>query len=103
MIRAKKSLGQNFLFDQNIIDRITNITKIENKNILEVGAGTGNLTSSILKKNPKKLIVIEKDNQLVNLLEKKFKNKIKIINKDILKIDENFLDKEILTVFGNFL
>ncbi len=101
MIRAKKSLGQNFLFDQNIIDRITNITKIENKNILEVGAGTGNLTSSILKKNPKKLIVIEKDNQLVNLLEKKFKNKIKIINKDILKIDENFLDKEILTVFGN--
>ena len=101
MIRAKKSLGQNFLFDQNIIDRITKITKIENKNILEVGAGTGNLTSSILKKNPKKLIVIEKDNQLVNLLEKKFKNKIKIINKDILKIDENFLDKEILTVFGN--
>ena len=99
MIKAKKSLGQNFLFDQNIIDKITKISKIENKNILEVGAGTGNLTSAILKKNPKKLIVVEKDNLLVNLLEKKFKNKIQII--DILKIDENSLEKEILTVFGN--
>ena len=101
MIKAKKSLGQNFLFDQNIIDKITKISKIENKNILEVGAGTGNLTSAILKKNPKKLIVVEKDNLLVNKKKKKFKNKIQIINKDILKIDENSLEKEILTVFGN--
>ena len=101
MIRAKKSLGQNFLIDQNIIEEITNIIKIENKNILEVGPGTGNLTTAIINKNPKKLIVIEKDNELANLLEKKFSNKIKIINKDILKIDENFLDKEKLTVFGN--
>ncbi len=101
MIIAKKSLGQNFLIDQNIIEKITNIIKIKNKNILEIGPGTGNLTASILNKKPKKLIVIEKDNELVNLLEKKFTNKIKIINKDILKIDENFLDKEELTVFGN--
>ena len=101
MIKAKKSLGQNFLIDQNIIEVITNITKIENKNILEVGPGTGNLTTAILNKKPKKLIVIEKDYELANLLEKKFANKIKIINKDILKIDENFLDKEKLTVFGN--
>ena len=101
MIRAKKSLGQNFLIDQNIIEKITNIAKIENKNILEVGPGTGNLTAAILKKNPKKLIVIEKDDELVSLLKKKFTNKIKIINKDILKIDENFVEKEKLTVFGN--
>ena len=101
MIRAKKSLGQNFLIDHSIIEEITNIVKIENKNILEVGPGTGNLTAAIINKNPKKLIVIEKDNELANLLEKKFINKIKIINKDILKIDENFLDREKLTVFGN--
>ena len=59
MIKAKKSLGQNFLIDKNIIDKITNIIEIKNKSILEVGPGTGNLTLSILKKRPKKLIVIE--------------------------------------------
>ena len=101
MIRAKKSLGQNFLIDQGIIEKITNIIEIEKKNILEVGPGTGNLTAAILNKKPKKLIVIEKDNELANLLEQKFANKIKIINKDILKIEENFLDKGKLTVFGN--
>ena len=62
MIKAKKSLGQNFLIDKNILEKITNTTKITNKIILEVGPGTGNLTSYILKKNPKKLFVIEKDN-----------------------------------------
>ena len=73
MIKAKKSLGQNFLIDKNIIDKIINTTTIENKSILEIGPGTGNLTSSILKKNPKKLYVIEKDNHLSKLLDEQFK------------------------------
>ena len=60
MIRAKKSLGQNFLIDSNILEIITNVVKIKDKAILEIGPGTGNLTSNILKKNPKKLTVIEK-------------------------------------------
>ena len=72
MIKAKKSLGQNFLIDQNIIDKIINIVEIKDKSILEIGPGTGNLTKNILKKNPKKLIVIEKDNDLAKLLKKKF-------------------------------
>jgi len=101
VIKAKKSLGQNFLIDQNIIEKITKIIEIENKNVLEVGPGTGNLTTSILNKKPKKFIVVEKDNELGNLLKKKFLNKIHIINEDILKINENFLNKEKLTVFGN--
>ena len=101
MIRAKKSLGQNFLIDQNIINKITNIVDVEKKNILEVGPGTGNLTSAILKKNPKKFFVIEKDKDLVVILEKKFEKKIKIINKDILEVDENELEKDPLIVFGN--
>ena len=50
MIKAKKSLGQNFLIDKNIIDNIVSIVNIEKKVILEVGPGTGNLTSSLLKK-----------------------------------------------------
>ena len=86
MIKAKKSLGQNFLIDKNILEKITNTTKITNKIVLEVGPGTGNLTSYILKKNPKKLFVIEKDNQLAIDLEKKFNNQISIIHEDVLKI-----------------
>ena len=101
MIRAKKSLGQNFLIDQNIINKIINVVDIEKKNILEVGPGTGNLTSAILKKNPKKFFVVEKDKDLVVILEKKFEKKIQIINQDILKVDENELEKESLIVFGN--
>jgi 16S rRNA (adenine1518-N6/adenine1519-N6)-dimethyltransferase len=101
MIKAKKSLGQNFLIDQNIIDKIVNIIDLENKNILEIGPGTGNLTEGILRKNPKKVLVVEKDNDLTSLLKEKFKNKIEFINKDILKIDENLLSDQTLTVFGN--
>ena len=101
MIKAKKSLGQNFLIDQNIIDKIVNILELKNKNILEIGPGTGNLTEGILRKNPKKVLVVEKDNNLTNLLKEKFKNKIEVINKDILKIDENLLSAQTLTVFGN--
>ena len=101
MIKAKKSLGQNFLIDKNIINKISEITKIENKSILEVGPGTGNLTISLLKKKPKKFFVIEKDNNLVSLLDKEFGNKIDIINDDILNLNENLICDEPLLVFGN--
>ena len=101
MIRAKKSLGQNFLIDKKMLEKITNSTEIYNKIILEIGPGTGNLTSYILKKNPKKMFVIEKDNELASDLENKFNNQITIINEDVLKIDETKLFKEEVTVFGN--
>ena len=101
MIKAKKSLGQNFLIDKNILNIITNTTDIENKIVLEIGPGTGNLTSYILKKKPKKLIVIEKDNELSIDLENKFNNQLTIINEDVLKIDETTLFIDKVTVFGN--
>ena len=101
MIKAKKSLGQNFLIDKNILKKIVSIIKIEDKPILEIGPGTGNLTSYILKNYPKKLFVVEKDKRLAILLKKKFNSKIIIINDDILKIDEKNLSKEKLIVFGN--
>ena len=101
MIKAKKSLGQNFLIDQKIIDKITKTVQIKDKSILEIGPGTGNLTENILKKNPKKLTIIEKDNQLAELLKKKLDANVTIINDDVLKVDENNLDKDVLTVFGN--
>ena len=101
MIKAKKSLGQNFLIDKNILDKIVNATDISNKTVLEIGPGTGNLTTYILKKNPKKMFVIEKDNELSINLANKFNSKITIINDDVLKIDETKLFKEQVTVFGN--
>ena len=101
MIRAKKSLGQNFLIDKNIINKIVNVVELKNRNVLEIGPGTGNLTEEILRKNPKKILVVEKDNNLANLLKEKFKDKIKVINRDILKTNENSLYNETLTVLGN--
>ena len=101
MIKAKKSLGQNFLVDQNIINKIVSIVSIKGVSVLEVGPGTGNLTLSILKKFPKEIYVVEKDKELSSFLERKFKNKIKVINKDILKINENSICKDQLLVFGN--
>ena len=101
MIKAKKSLGQNFLIDKDILEKIVNVIQINQKNILEIGPGTGSLTSYILKKKPKKIIVIEKDQNLAKKLEQNFKEKLKVINEDILNIDETSLINEKLTVFGN--
>ena len=101
MIKAKKSLGQNFLIDKNIIKKIVNFTRIENKNILEVGPGTGNLTSFILEKKPKKLIVIEKDKNLARNLKENFQNQLLVINDDVLNVDEASLFGGNVTVFGN--
>ena len=101
MIKAKKSLGQNFLIDRSVLEKIVNVITIKDKTILEVGPGTGNLTSFILKKKPKQIIVIEKDDDLANNLDEIFKDQLKVINDDILNIDENKLFKEKVTVFGN--
>ena len=102
LTKPKKSLGQNFLIDQNILQKIVNTVSINsNSEILEIGPGTGNLTNYLIKKNPKKIFVVEKDNNLSMLLDKKFKNKINIINNDILKISENLISKQKLVVFGN--
>ncbi len=101
MIKAKKSLGQNFLTDRLILEKIVSTVEIENKTILEVGPGTGNLTSFILKKNPKKIFVVEKDNNLAENLKNNFSNQLTIINDDILNINENLLFDEKVTVFGN--
>ena len=101
MIKAKKSLGQNFLTDKNVLETIVNTAEITNKTILEIGPGTGNLTSFILKKNPKKVFVIEKDNDLAENLNNIFANQLTIINDDVLNIDENLLFEDRVTVFGN--
>ena len=99
----KKSLGQNFLIDKNIIKKIVNFKQITNKHVIEIGPGKGALTNEILKKNPKTLTVIEKDNKLADFLKLKYSNnnKIKIYNSDILKFDLEKIIENGSVIFGN--
>ncbi len=102
MLKLKKSLGQNLLVDKNITSKISSLTEIKNKRILEIGPGTGNLTETILEKKPKEIFLIEKDKKLcgiLNLKLKEFRN-YKIFNEDILKFDLNKISN-FDVVFGN--
>jgi 16S rRNA (adenine1518-N6/adenine1519-N6)-dimethyltransferase len=100
-IKPKKSLGQNFLIDRNVLEQIVDTVEVTNKEVLEIGPGSGNLTTFILKKKPKKVYTIEKDDELALLLQDKFTDEITIINDDVLKISEDKITSEKLTVFGN--
>ena len=101
LVKPKKSLGQNFLIDKNVIKKIVSISKILNKDVLEIGPGTGNLTEYILKEKPNKIFLIEKDKILCDQLRLKFQNKVVIKNDDILKTNENDISDNKLIVFGN--
>ena len=103
MLYPKKSLGQNFIIDQNIIKKILFLGKVNESNIVEIGPGTGNLTRQIIKYNPKSLTLIEKDTKLCDELKKniKFDGKLKIFNNDILKFDLEKKIKKNSIIFGN--
>ena len=102
-MKFKKSLGQNLLIDKNIIKKILSLTTIKNKEIIEIGAGTGNLSTEIFKQNPKKFICIEKDKKFVNNLKILFKNEknISVVNGDILKLDLGRIISDKTILFGN--
>ena len=100
--KPKKSLGQNFLHDKNIIDKIIKVSKISNNDeVLEIGPGTGNLTKLIINQNPKKIFVIEKDVKLAEDLKKKFFDRINVITNDILKIPYEFFTEKNFIILGN--
>ena len=101
MIRAKKSLGQNFLIDKNIIDKIIKTVTITDNEILEVGPGTGNLTREILKNDPSKMFLVEKDTFLAESLKEIIDKRVIMFNEDILNFDEKSLSKNKIIVFGN--
>ena len=98
MKKPKKSLSQNFLKDKNICKKIVNLTKISNKIVVEIGPGYGFMTDIILEKKPLKLILIEKDNYLVNFLNEKYRKyqNIEIIKKDVLNYDFNQYNKLVI-------
>lgn len=96
-LMAKKALGQNFLLDQNVTDKIVasslhqqKLSSFEGCNAFEVGPGPGGLTRAILGANPDKLTVIEMDNRCIAIMEEikeKVGDKLEIINGDALKVD----------------
>ena len=102
--KAKKSLGQNFLFDKNIISKIVNIANIsKEKTVVDIGAGQGSLTNEIALYKPKKILAIEKDKKLVAILNKNFSqfDNVQIINKDILNTIKDLNRNKNVIVFGN--
>ena len=101
-VKPKKSLGQNFLVNSDIIDKIVKCgISNDSENVVEVGPGTGNLSKAITLKKPKNFFVIEKDEKLCNLLEEKFNDSVSIYNDDILNFKLNKLNYSNLVIFGN--
>ena len=100
----KKSLGQNFLIDKNIVRKIVKIGNInKDKVILEIGPGYGILTDLLIARSPKRIFAVEKDSKLVTFLNKKFEDKknIKIINQDILNLLKKNIFGNNVIIFGN--
>ena len=102
-LMAKKALGQNFLLDRNITDKIIRLSlNAQNKadfngaNVFEIGPGPGGLTRSVLRQNPDKLTVIEMDDRCIAIMQEiknKLGNRLEIINGDALKQDLAALEK----------
>lgn len=89
-LNAKRSLGQNFILDSNLTDKIARQAgDLNDCQVLEIGGGPGGLTKSILKLNPKKLTVIEQDDRCIEALHEiqNFYPQLEIIKGDALKFD----------------
>ena len=101
-IKPKKNLGQNFLIDQNIIKKISDLGNIStNDNVIEIGPGTGNLTNFIVDRSPNKIVLIEKDKRLCVILKNKFNKFVEILNEDFIELDKKLIDYRNLVIFGN--
>lgn len=101
-IQANKSLGQNFLVDDNVINEIIRCSNIDKKDlIIEIGPGLGVLTNRLLQES-NNVMAVELDKRMVSILQDRFKlningqteSKLEIINEDILKINLNQLIAE---------
>ena len=89
-ISARKSLGQHFLLDTNLTDRIAKIAKVEDSLVFEIGSGPGGLTRSILAHGARKLIAVEKDNRCflaLTDLQSTYPDRLEVIQGDALKLD----------------
>tara|TARA_Y100000590_G_C15595748_1_gene967954 strand:- start:26 stop:871 length:846 start_codon:yes stop_codon:yes gene_type:complete len=87
---SKKSLGQNFILDENITDKIVRLANVKNKSILEIGPGPGCLTRSLIKAGVKNIIAVEKDHKCIDIIKYQrdiFFNRVNLIEGDFLSDD----------------
>ena len=100
----KKSLGQNFILDLNVTNKIARLSNCSKKKIIEIGPGPGSLTRSILLEGAESIVAIEKDLKMINCL-KELKaicdKKLILINDDILNLTLNSLGPFPKSILGN--
>lgn len=108
-ITANKKLGQNFLIDDDVINKIIEASQINKDDlVIEIGPGLGTLTSKLLE-NAGKVIAVELDKKMITILEDRFKlyNNFVLLNEDILKVDlrklinDNILDLKKVKIVAN--
>ncbi len=95
-IRAKKSLGQNFLIDEEALLDIAHSVTVENKKIIEVGPGYGALTDYLIEQKPETLTLVELDTDMIEILQKKYTTDITILHQDVLQFSPEFQDYSII-------
>ncbi len=108
---AKKSLGQNFLLDKNITDKIIalslkkqNLNNYNGCHIFEVGPGPGGLTRAVISNNPDKMTVIELDERCIQIMQdinSKTGNILEILNQDALKFDFSYNENKPKHIVSN--
>lgn len=102
---TKKSLGQNFLLDPHITDRIADeAAPLEGKNVLEIGPGLGSLSRAILNKNPKKLVTLDQDQRCIDILNTEiapFYKNLETIQGDAVRVEEKNLFGEKFKIVAN--
>lgn len=108
-INANKNLGQNFLIDEQVVENIIEAAKISKEDVvIEIGPGLGTLTNKLLEK-AKKVIAIELDNKMINILKDRFLlyNNFILVNEDVLKINfeklinEQNIEKNTIKIVAN--
>jgi len=110
-LMAKKALGQNFLLNQNITDKIIKLslekqglTDFSEKDVLEVGPGPGGLTRAIIKQNPRHLTVVEMDERCIEIMNE-LKNQtdvlMDVLNQDALALDISNIASKPLQIVSN--
>ncbi len=104
-LRAEKSLGQNFLLDQNLTDKIVRLAgDLTGINIIEIGPGPGGLTRSLLASPARHVTAIEYDSRAVaaiNDLKSVYGDKLNILNSDALQVDITQVTPEPRSIIAN--
>jgi 16S rRNA (adenine1518-N6/adenine1519-N6)-dimethyltransferase len=102
---ARKSLGQNFLLDMNLTDKIVrHAGDLTGATVMEVGPGPGGLTRSILRSGVGQLVAVERDHRCIEALSDLVEaatGRLRIVETDALKFDESVLTPGPITIIAN--